>query len=106
MWFFFYMIRRPPIPTRTDTLFPYTTLFRSPRYRHHRPGLRPAAAARPDAAVLHDRHRDRAAVPAVRLRPPGNDRRSDQEDGGDQPLRVAHPRLAADRKSTRLNSSH
>src|SRR3546814_3935405 len=24
------MIRRPPIPTRTDTLFPYTTLFRSP----------------------------------------------------------------------------
>src|SRR3546814_4729877 len=23
------MIRRPPIPTRTDTLFPYTTLFRS-----------------------------------------------------------------------------
>src|SRR3546814_14459412 len=24
------MIRRPPISTRTDTLFPYTTLFRSP----------------------------------------------------------------------------
>src|SRR3546814_2308919 len=23
------MMRRPPIPTRTDTLFPYTTLFRS-----------------------------------------------------------------------------
>src|SRR3546814_11601116 len=23
------MIRRPPRPTRTDTLFPYTTLFRS-----------------------------------------------------------------------------
>src|SRR3546814_4995738 len=27
--FFFLMIRRPPISTRTDTLFPYTTLFRS-----------------------------------------------------------------------------
>src|SRR3546814_17616940 len=27
--FFFVMIRRPPISTRTDTLFPYTTLFRS-----------------------------------------------------------------------------
>src|SRR3546814_4419364 len=28
------MIRRPPRPTRTDTLFPYTTLFRSgPRWR-------------------------------------------------------------------------
>src|SRR3546814_9815837 len=34
------MIRRPPRSTRTDTLFPYTTLFRSPRvcrYRH--PGI-------------------------------------------------------------------
>src|SRR3546814_11575762 len=27
----FLMIRRPPISTRTDTLFPYTTLFRSDR---------------------------------------------------------------------------
>src|SRR3546814_7731195 len=27
--FFFLIIRRPPISTRTDTLFPYTTLFRS-----------------------------------------------------------------------------
>src|SRR3546814_13627763 len=27
--FFFLMIRRPPGSTRTDTLFPYTTLFRS-----------------------------------------------------------------------------
>src|SRR3546814_19720872 len=29
MFFFFLMIRRPPRSTRTDTLFPYTTLFRS-----------------------------------------------------------------------------
>src|SRR3546814_2228546 len=29
--FFFVMIRRPPRSTRTDTLFPYTTLFRSRR---------------------------------------------------------------------------
>src|SRR3546814_2917360 len=27
------MIRRPPISTRTDTLFPYTTVFRSPARR-------------------------------------------------------------------------
>src|SRR3546814_14216481 len=42
-FFFFLMIRRPPRSTRTDTLFPYTTLFRSglakggdnaDRYRH------------------------------------------------------------------------
>src|SRR3546814_16345069 len=29
-FFFFCMTRRPPRSTRTDTLFPYTTLFRSP----------------------------------------------------------------------------
>src|SRR3546814_1535794 len=29
----FLMIRRPPRSTRTDTLFPYTTLFRSPSAR-------------------------------------------------------------------------
>src|SRR3546814_6170702 len=29
--FLFLMIRRPPRSTRTDTLFPYTTLFRSPK---------------------------------------------------------------------------
>src|SRR3546814_2698220 len=32
-FFFFLMILRPPISTRTDTLFPYTTLFRSPAAR-------------------------------------------------------------------------
>src|SRR3546814_13979516 len=30
------MIRRPPRSTRTDTLCPYTTLFRSPARRHER----------------------------------------------------------------------
>src|SRR3546814_14458986 len=29
LFFVFLMIRRPPRSTRTDTLFPYTTLFRS-----------------------------------------------------------------------------
>src|SRR3546814_15524503 len=29
------MIRRPPRSTRTDTLFPYTTLFRSARLKSH-----------------------------------------------------------------------
>src|SRR3546814_2784559 len=37
MFIFFLMIRRPPRSTRTDTLFPYTTLFRSARTRAHRP---------------------------------------------------------------------
>src|SRR3546814_7953981 len=35
------MIRRPPRSTRTDTLFPYTTLFRSPGGGRH-PAGRPA----------------------------------------------------------------
>src|SRR3546814_4608109 len=49
------MIRRPPRSTRTDTLFPYTTLFRSVgvvRCREHR-------LARPlldDLPEIHDRH--------------------------------------------------
>src|SRR3546814_14767368 len=34
--FFFLMIRRPPRSTRTDTLFPYTTLFRSQPDHHRR----------------------------------------------------------------------
>src|SRR3546814_3781592 len=50
------MIRRPPRSTRTDTLFPYTTLFRSKRGRRRRPGPLPPAPLR-----LHGRRR-RAAV--------------------------------------------
>src|SRR3546814_1607777 len=34
---FFLRIRRPPRSTRTDTLFPYTTLFRSDGAADHRP---------------------------------------------------------------------
>src|SRR3546814_420393 len=56
------MIRRPPRSTRTDTLFPYTTLFRS------RPLQRPAAAERgrgrtrrPLPAHPQERHRDALA---------------------------------------------
>src|SRR3546814_16622432 len=34
------MIRRPPRSTRTDTLFPYTTLFRSVgKFDYHLPGI-------------------------------------------------------------------
>src|SRR3546814_10349459 len=70
------MIRRPPRSTRTDTLFPYTTLFRSAAFpvppdnrpgtlrRHHgrRPGFlgkRPRAAHHavyPDGHLVHSRH--------------------------------------------------
>src|SRR6056297_4117719 len=45
LFFFFLMIRRPPRSTRTDTLFPYTTLFRSPIRGQH-PAPRPWPACR------------------------------------------------------------
>src|SRR3546814_14205314 len=44
--FFFLMIRRPPRSTRTDTLFPYTTLFRSK--------IEPSPNASASAAPLQD----------------------------------------------------
>src|SRR3546814_20271649 len=57
--FFFLMIRRPPRSTRTDTLFPYTTLFRSPS-QAARPGSRsvgwhgnPSDGERPAMPGIH-----------------------------------------------------
>src|SRR3546814_16665580 len=41
LFIFFLMIRRPPRSTRTDTLFPYTTLFRSTRSNRPRRSPRP-----------------------------------------------------------------
>src|SRR3546814_7955280 len=60
--FFFLMIRRPPRSTRTDTLVPYTTLFRS---AGERPGsraaddhLRIAALRAPIDVVARQRQRE------------------------------------------------
>src|SRR3546814_11594078 len=48
LFFFFLMIRRPPRSTRPDTLFPYTTLFRSPgRRRRGFRAYRPCDRRRP-----------------------------------------------------------
>src|SRR3546814_16711042 len=55
--FFFLMNRQPPRSTRTDTLFPYTTLFRSARRDAHR-----------HQAPLA-RHRPRRRFAPQRLRP-------------------------------------
>src|SRR3546814_4487811 len=53
-FFFFLMILRPPRSTRTDTLFPYTTLFRSgwrDRLRRFREGAVPALELAPGRAL-------------------------------------------------------
>src|SRR3546814_13913527 len=75
MFFFFLMIRRPPRSTRTDTLFPYTTLFRSldddqPAALIEGGGFQPARHVEPR---IHPCVERRAAAPrgarTVRLHP-------------------------------------
>src|SRR3546814_8188097 len=69
------MRRRPPRSTRTDTLFPYTTLFRSRDARRRRQVTRVELLA--EIAELIARHRDHApargdrGAPAVLARPVG-----------------------------------
>src|SRR3546814_4068549 len=119
--FFFLMRRRPPRSTRTDTLFPYTTLFRSrhgDRFRRSARAAHTAAAIRvltpacdADARQSHDRVR-RGAVAAERaLRADGlHPRDADRLPAGPRPagddLDAAPLHLREDRKSTRMNSSH
>src|SRR3546814_7923961 len=64
------MIRRPPRSTRTDTLFPYTTLFRSRPPAPHGPlhgcALRKAASRPPSIAARRARGPCSRAPPARR----------------------------------------
>src|SRR3546814_20706686 len=99
------MIRRPPRSTRTDTLFPYTTLFRSTKTR----GLLP------DWSSLLDKGGAGAAgaiaAGEARIQDPGR-----TEELAENVIASAKGWLALgamdsaersrDRKSTRLNSSH
>src|SRR3546814_5488210 len=68
------MIRRPPRSTRTDTLFPYTTLFRSGRTAR---AVRGAEVQVRQAAVEQERQlaADRLAFPQHRAAVPGADAR-------------------------------
>src|SRR3546814_18195511 len=69
------MIRRPPRSTRTDTLLPYTTLFRSLRRRPVLVGRRRKGAAR----------RGRPAFLTRLELAPEAQARAPEEEGGDQP---------------------
>src|SRR3546814_8399914 len=57
------MIRRPPRSTRTDTLFPYTTLFRSPLFRGCFPGA--AASAINSNRIFHHVEQQHARLRAI-----------------------------------------
>src|SRR3546814_3843020 len=113
------MIRRPPRSTRTDTPFPYTTLFRSDLlicrrvaadqearkvlFHDVRGGFATRGDREADRAVLrlefdHQRaeHVDAEALPRLAIVGITRHRRGDV---------IVDP-MAVDRKSTRLNSSH
>src|SRR3546814_10688077 len=125
------MIRRPPRSTRTDTLFPYTTLFRSPNEaRHAREIQGPAEGcrgsplrqarrheeARPEGCIEVDGRLDergRARANGL-LETQGKARARLQilthgaPIGGGAPTpteETGHEGKRSDRKSTRLNSS-
>src|SRR3546814_9683071 len=98
------MLRRPPRSTLTDTLFPYTTLFRAPGEQVF--GWQPAA----------ERHRRRGDHASPTGHPPfRSERRPAQSFGGVcRSHTIVHGRegevhqkyaLERDRKSTRLNQS-
>src|SRR3546814_1842395 len=78
------MIRRPPRSTRTDTLFPYTTLFRSPDDPARPHGARPGdVRRRPGVAHLRrlqDGHTPGRPAPADE-RGTGRDRAPDERRG-------------------------
>src|SRR3546814_6520623 len=109
------MIRRPPRSTRTDTLFPYTTLFRS--VLRLQPDQRLAVVqdlAGLGAEIAVDGLEQGGFAGAVRTEQQGDlavggaDAHAVEDlhlagiAGDDAPDLQCHP----DRKSTRLNSSH
>src|SRR3546814_15383699 len=108
LFFFFLMRRRPPRSTRTDTLFPYTTLFRSVCAEHEvrmptKPAIDPDGAffvgGRPDLIDIEPQ--------LISLRLSGLPLAEEQDVDDDIRAGVtAKAAFGQDRKSTRLNSSH
>src|SRR3546814_15659398 len=100
------MIRLPPRSTRTDTLFPYTTLFRSFSYQI---GSIARAAEERRQCGMRGRKSDiadgqrlfKADGRTILITPRYKRRTRGRTDGG-----IGIALSKADRKSTRLNSSH
>src|SRR3546814_6565463 len=114
------MIRRPPRSTRTDTLFPYTTLFRSGmgivslkeggEARHRRSRARrdfptAKAAVAPVKQPAGTRARERA-LPPRRLPSPRGRRRSEEHTSELQSLmRISYAVFCLKKKTTQKNTS-
>src|SRR3546814_14360373 len=97
MMFFFLMNPRPPRSTRTDTLFPYTTLFRSGREAHGGD-----SEDRPSGAHVPGDEADGQGGKRRQLQA----RQSAREVGALPRQQRTDRHEEEDRKSTRLNSSH
>src|SRR3546814_16979682 len=98
------MRRRPPRSTRTDTLFPYTTLFRS-KARVFELGYKMIAEAKARYATTKPEDRNLIDdIMAAHIETP------DVMPASDLIVSLTGPYVAGldtvDRKSTRLNSSH
>src|SRR3546814_5259283 len=89
------MIRRPPRSTRTDTLFPYTTLFRSLRRSRH------GVPAGGHLQLPHERSRHGGARPCGRHPAVAVARRDDLSRAAPDP-----PRRAADQASLLRSEEH
>src|SRR3546814_6754279 len=110
------MIRRPPRSTRTDTLFPYTTLFRSERRGDEDDPPRPALEAEMRREHRIGQHRDQEINPRTflgDLEKAGLRRdehamhlRSDAREMAQDDADMRGKGLEQDRQSTLLNSSH
>src|SRR3546814_2462330 len=108
------MIRRRPRSTRTDTLFPCTTLFRSWRGRRcdqHRETPMPSASPKcvaPARYPFRIRDRDRrSAGPPERRRPDDDKPRSEEHTSELQSLmRISYAVLCLKKKKNTINYHH
>src|SRR3546814_7775430 len=78
MFCFFLMIRRPPRSTRTDTLFPYTTLFRSTELAHVPQAVLDLADASGDVSPSRQDEPYRRAISGIYARLAATHRRSEE----------------------------
>src|SRR3546814_18017152 len=99
VFFFFLIIRRPPRSTGTDTLFPYTTLFRSGCFRCEHATVTAMLFLAPVCSGRNGRFRRLAEADGHTVE---GVHEADGDGQVDNLLFAEH----LDRKSTRLNSSH
>src|SRR3546814_7482014 len=99
------MIRRPPRSTRTDILFPYTTLFRSPRRLVMARTVRSVASTIPTAYPTNS---TRTEFHAFSNKPPDAMPSRSEEHTSGTPVTNAHPvcRLLLEKKNKKRQTTN